>query len=893
MEVASEPIAVIGLSCRLPQAANTAAFWRLLRDGVDAVGEAPDDRWAGTSLPHRFGGFLDSIEEFDPGFFGISPHEAAAMDPQQRLMLELSWEALEDARIVPGELRDSRTGVFVGVMWNDYAVLADRFGPDDIGQHTMTGSGRAIIANRVSHVLGLRGPSLTVDTAQSSSLVAVHLAGESLRRGESTVAIAGGVNLNILAETTMGAERFGGLSPDGRCYPFDARANGFVRGEGGGAVVLKPLARALADGDDIYCVIAGGAMNNDGDARSLTVPSAVAHRQVISEAFRRSAIEPVDVQYVELHGTGTKVGDPIEAAALGSALGSPVLVGSVKANVGHLEAASGITSVLKVALSIRHRLLPPTLNFETPNPDIPLAALRLSVHTRLTGWPRPDRPLVAGVSSFGMGGTNCHLVLTEPPAPADPGPRCGLAALAWPISGRTPEALRAQAARLLSFVESEPELDGTDVGVSLGATRTAFKHRAVVVGSDPPELLRRLAAFADGSDAAGVVYGQSEPAGKTVFVFPGQGSQWPGMAVELLDSVPVFADSIRACAAAFAPYVDWSLEDVLRDPPDLSRVDMVQPALFAVMVSLAKLWRACGVEPAAVVGHSQGEIAAAYISGALSLADAARVVTLRSQALARLAGRSGMLSVRLHADAVRDRIADLPGVSIAAVNGPTSVAVSGALAALDELLERLTAEGIGARRVAIDYGSHSSFVDEIHEQLLTALSGIEPSSSLMPFYSTVTGDLLDTAGLDAEYWYRNERAPIALERATRALVRDGHTVFVECSPHPLLVPALQETIEDTTDAPAVVVSSLRRNQGGIERLLTSLGELHVRGGGVDWDAGYAGSGARRIGLPTYPFQRARYWLDHTGSRLPEAEPAAIGDPSSASTRCPLWSCATG
>ncbi|MGC0421418.1 SDR family NAD(P)-dependent oxidoreductase [Embleya sp. AB8] len=890
-------IAVVGLACRLPGAGDGHEFWRLLRDGTDAIREAPEDRWRGAELPHRLGGFVEGIDRFDAAFFGISPREAAAMDPQQRMMLELAWEALEDARILPAALGGGDAGVFVGVMWDDYAALQDRLGADGVGRHTMTGTRRAIIANRISHFLGLRGPSLTVDTAQSSSLVAVHLACESLRRGDCTTAVAGGVNLNILAEPTLGAVHFGGLSPDGRCFTFDARANGFVRGEGGGAVVLKPLANAVADGDDIYCVLTGGAVNNDGagegEHTGLTVPSRSAQEEVLRQAYRRAGVALRDVQYVELHGSGTPVGDPIEAAALGAALGRarrtgpPLPVGSVKTNIGHLEGAGGIAGLLKVALSIRHRMLPPSLNFDTPHPDIPLDELGLRVQTEPTPWPRPDRPLLAGVSSFGMGGTNCHLVVGEPPATGSTAlPPAGsptrepesAGACVWPIAGRTGEALRAQAARLSSFVDETDQATASaaDIGLSLATTRTAFRHRAVVVGRDREQLRERLAEFAAGAAVAGVVEGQAAAPGKAVFVFPGQGAQWAGMALELMASVPEFAASMRACEDAFAAHVDWSLTDVLGDPAALERVDVVQPALFAVMVSLAALWRSCGVEPAAVVGHSQGEIAAACVAGALTLEDAAKVVTLRSRALSALSGRGAMVSVLRPADEIRERIAECAGtVSIAAANGPSSVVLSGDPDTLDELVARWTEEGVETRRIAVDYASHSAQVEQIRERLHTVLDGIRPGTAAVPFYSTVTGDLLAGAELDAAYWYRNLRQTVDLERATGALIRDGHTVFVECSPHPVLLPALRDTIERTAAAPAVVTGSLRRGDGGPERFLTSLAELHVHGVQVHWSRAFALRGARPLRLPTYAFQRERHWLTETARRavVPAAQPS--------------------
>ncbi|WP_420118890.1 beta-ketoacyl synthase N-terminal-like domain-containing protein, partial [Micromonospora sp.] len=501
---ADEPVAVIGVACRLPKAPTPRHFWRLLTDGLDAVGEAPPGRWPGPPLPHRFGAFLDTIDTFDADFFGIPPRAAAAMDPQQRLLLELSWEALEDARIPPARLRDTATSVHVGAMWDDYATLVLQADPEAVDQHALAGTGRGIIANRVSHFLGLRGPSTTVDSAQSSSLVAVYQACEGLRRGESTAAIAGGVNIAIRAETTLGAARFGGLSPDGRCHTFDERANGYVRGEGGVVVVLKLLSRAAADGDRIHAVILGGAVNHDGGDHQFTVPSPDAQREVIEQAHRQAGVDPADVQYVELHGTGTRVGDPIEARALGAAVGRhhpadrPLLVGSAKTNVGHLEGAAGVVGLLKLVLSLRHRQLPPSLNFTRPNPEIPLDDLRLRVQTTLQPW-LADGRLLGGVSSFGMGGVNCHLVLTDAPPstihrpPARPGPP-----VPWLISAPTPQALRAQAAALITWLQEHPDADPDAVGRSLALTRTRFAHHAVI---DAPEAAGRrdaLAAIAAG-----------------------------------------------------------------------------------------------------------------------------------------------------------------------------------------------------------------------------------------------------------------------------------------------------------------------------------------------------------------------------------------------------------
>ncbi|MET0233348.1 MAG: beta-ketoacyl synthase N-terminal-like domain-containing protein, partial [Kibdelosporangium sp.] len=849
-----DPIAVVGVSCRFPGASAPAEFWRLLHDGVDAVTEIPPAR-RGSAVPGARGGFLDRADEFDPAFFGISAREAAAMDPRQRLTLELGWQALEDARLVPSALAETSVGVFVGAISDDYATLLHRHGVDAITQHTMTGVNRGLIANRLSYLLGLRGPSMTVDAAQASSLVAVHLAVESLRRGESVLALAGGVHLNLAMESAVAADRFGGLSPDGRCFVFDARANGYVRGEGGGLVVLKRLADAIADGDSVYCVIRGSAVNNDGGGENLTAPNEMAQQELLRQAYQQAGVDAAEVGYVELHGTGTKVGDPVEAAALGAVLGAaraggqPVTVGSVKTNIGHLEGAAGIAGLIKTVLSIRHGKLPASLNFETPNPRIPLRELNLRVQQATGQWPA-ERLRVAGVSSFGVGGTNCHVVLSEHPAADEPSvtvPRPVPRLVPWVLSGRDEDALRGQARSLREHLRARPDLAVTDVGYSLATTRSAFVHRAALVADDPVALLDSLAEGVPSPDVVRGVAGDS----KVVFVFPGQGSQWPGMAVELMDSSAVFAGWMRQCGEALAPHVDWSLPEVLGDASALERVDVVQPALWAVMVALAQLWRSYGVEPAAVVGHSQGEIAAACVAGALSLADAARIVAVRSRLLATVSGRGGMASIPLPADQVR-----LPdGLSIAALNGPNAVVVSGEAGVLDELVAAYQAEGVRARRIAVDYASHSAEVEPIRAGLLTSLAAVRPLRTDIPMLSTVTGHWVDGTGLDAGYWYRNLREPVRFEPAVRALAESGHGVFLEVSPHPVLKAGIQQTALD-----AVVLESLRRDEGGRHRLLSSLAQAWVHGVSVDHETVFAGTGARPVDLPTYAFQRRPYWF---------------------------------
>ncbi|MDG4785103.1 SDR family NAD(P)-dependent oxidoreductase [Micromonospora sp. WMMD1102] len=904
-----EPIAVIGMSCRLPDADSPEGYWQLLRDGRDAVGEAPEDRWPrGTAAEYRRGGFVAQVDGFDAGFFGITGYEAGAMDPQQRMMLELAWHALEHAQLPPGSLRGSATGVFVGAIAADYALVQDRAGAAAVTSYTLTGQQRGIIANRVSYHLGLVGPSVAVDTGQSSSLVAVQHACESLRRGDSKLALAGGINLNLLPETTDTIGRFGALSPDGRCYTFDSRANGYVRGEGGGLVVLKPLSAARADGDRVYAVILGGAVNNDGGGGdSLTTPSRVAQAEVIRAAHRQAGIAADGIQYVELHGTGTPVGDPVEAAALGDAVGhgrtgaDAVLVGSVKSNIGHLEGGAGIAGLLKVVLSITHRQVPASLNFAEPHPEIPLRELGLDLVTATRDWPAPDRQLLAGVSSFGMGGTNCHLVVGEPPtavpesapsatvealaatagsastetdkspataAPATAAPAAGAAP--WVLSAQSGSALRAQAAALAAHLEDRPGTRPVDVARSLLQTRDLLAYRAVLVGADPGA---DLDALAQGRPGAGVVAGTAV-GGPVTFVFPGQGSQWPEMARELLAGSPVFATALTDCAAALAPHLDYDLLDVLRglpDAPDLDRASVVQPALWAVMVALAELWRSHGVEPDAVIGHSQGEIAAATVAGALSLADAARVVALRSRAAERIAGRGSMMSVAATVDEIEAVLAaPAPDVVVAAVNGPRSAVLSGPAESLAAVAPVFEAAGQRARLVPVDYPSHSAAVDELRSEIVEALAPVSARTGRVPLVSTVTGAEIDTATMDAEYWFRGLRQPVRFADAVRtALDSAGGGIFVECSPHPVLLNSVEETIEQAGQAAtASVVGTLRRGEGGAQRIRTALGEAFAAGAPVRWDV----ADGRRVALPGYAFQRQRYWLtDHGGAQPGQAD----------------------
>ncbi|MGW5106289.1 type I polyketide synthase [Nocardia sp. NPDC004123] len=856
----------MGMSCRMPGAADLDSFWQLLTEGRAAIGAAPESR---ESITER-AGFVGTAGEFDADFFGVSPNEARALDPQQLLALELSWEALEDAGLAATAREARRCGVFLGCTGSDFAeILASRGGPG-VSRHSLWGVGRGIIANRISNYFGFSGPSIVVDSAQASSLVAVHLACESLRSGESDVALAGGLNLILSPTSGERIEQFGAQSALGACYTFDARADGFVRGEGGGMVLLKPLAQAIADGDRIHGVIRGSAINTGNERRVLSAPSRDAQAAAIRDALTAAGVEAASVQYVELHGTGTPAGDPVEAAALGETYGAgraqdaPLAVGSVKTNIGHLEGASGIAGLIKTVLCLSHQELVASLNFETPNPRIPLADMGLRVVTGTEDWPVTDVRRAA-VSSFGMGGSNAHVIVEEAPAVGSAAAASEPGAVPWVVSSRSEAGVRAQAARLREWLLRHPDSTAVDVAYSLLATRAQMEWRGSVVGRDRSELLAGLAALADPTAPAVAIEpatGRAEQR-RIAFVFPGQGSQWEGMALGLLDAGGPFAESIADCEAALAPYVDWSLTAVLRreaGAPPLDRVDVVQPVLFAVMVSLARMWRAAGVEPDVVIGHSQGEIAAAYIAGGLSLPDAARVVALRSRAVAEeLAGQGGMASIGLGADAVRERLAAYGDrLSLAAVNGPAQTVIAGDVAAMEDFLAACARDGVWARPIPVDYASHSKAVERLRDRLLAELAPIRPQSGSVSFFSTVSADRLDTAELDAEYWYRSLREPVRFADAVTALIADGVNGFVESSPHPVLTMGIGVTAEAAGAAESVaVVGSLRRGEGGPDRFLASLAQAHCAGVQVDPSA--LVSGGARIDLPPYAFQRRNFW----------------------------------
>ncbi len=888
-----EPLAIVGIGCRFPGGAHDPeSTWRLLASGGDAVAGLPTDRgWdlaelrglateadGASSLEEA--GFVYEIAEFDPGFFGISPREAVAMDPQQRLLLEVSWEALEHAGIDPRSLAGSRTGVFTGAAVSGYG-----FGPgltSELDGHLLTGTASSVISGRVSYTLGLEGPAVTVDTACSSSLVALHLACQTLRSGECTLALAGGVT--VLAAPTIFTQFSTqlGLAADGRCKAFSADADGMGVAEGVGMVLVERLSDARRNGHRILSVIRGSAINQDGASNGLTAPNGPSQQRVIRAALANAKLSTGDVDAVEAHGTGTTLGDPIEAQALLATYGQnrpddrPLWLGSMKSNIGHAQAAAGIAGVIKMTLALRNELLPRTLHAEEPSPHIDWSAGNVRLLNEALPWPVTDRPRRAGVSGFGMSGTNVHVILEEAPAadeeenpaeaaepPVVPVLSCA-ETTAWLVSGRSADALVTQAGRLREFAFAD--LDPADVAWSLATTRSTFEHRAVVVGTGDGELSDGLAAVATGRPAGNVVTGVagSSGPGRTVFVFPGQGSQWLGMGRELRESSPVFAAKLDECAAALKPFVDWSLYDVLNGAAGFETADVVQPALWAVMVSLAAVWQAAGVTPDAVVGHSQGEIAAACVAGILSLEDAARVVALRSRSLTVLAGKGGMLSIAEPADRVRERLAGYGDrVSVAAVNGPAATVVSGEPSALQELAGRCEAEGVRARMIPVDYASHSAQVDALEEEILKVLDGIAPQAAQVPMVSAMTGEPVAGPELDAAYWYASLRSPVEFDRAIRTLAGGGHRSFLEISPHPVLVSGITDTLEDAGVAASLVAGTLRREEGGPARLLASLAEAHVNGVRIDWTTILRHG--TQVELPTYAFQHQRYWAEASAS----------------------------
>ncbi|WP_433498681.1 type I polyketide synthase [Sphaerimonospora sp. CA-214678] len=888
-----EPIAIVAASCRYPGGVRSPEdLWRLVAEEGDAIGPFPADRgWdldvlyhpdpdhPGTTYVTR-GGFLEGAGDFDAAFFGISPREALAMDPQQRLLLETSWELLERARLDPESLRGTPTGVFVGSSGQDYAGLMDP-PPEELEGFLLTGVAASVLSGRLAYAMGWEGPALTVDTACSSSLVALHLAVQSLRQQECDLAVAGGVALLATPAGFVEFSRQRGLSPDGRCRSFAAAADGTGWSEGIGLLLLERLSDARGNGHQVLAVVRGSAINQDGASNGLTAPSGPAQERVIGAALAAAGLSAGQVDAVEAHGTATPLGDPIEARALLSAYGRdrdrPLWLGSIKSNIGHSAAAAGAAGVIKIVEAMRHGVLPATLHVDEPTPRVDWSAGRVSLLTRAVPWPDTGEPRRAGVSAFGVSGTNAHVIIEAAPpevAPPEVAPAGDVPAevtgddtrravergddtvLPWVVSARSEAALRAQGARLAPYADGH---DARRVAWSLATTRAAMEHRAVVLGAGAADFARGLEALAAGEPAVNLVRGTAMPGGAHVaFVFSGQGGRWPGMGAALLRTSPAFAEEIERCAEALAPHVDWSLTDALTGgpgAPDLGRDEVAQPALWAMMVALTRLWRDAGVHPAAVTGHSQGEIAAATVAGVLSPADGARVVALRSRLLAAARGRGGMVAVTTTQEEAERRWGDR--VTVAAVTGPSYVTLAGEHGALDEVLAECEAAGVRARRVDVEYAAHSPHVEQARAALTAALADLVPAPGAIPFYSSVTGGPLDGRELDGAYWGRNLRERVRFADSVRALLADGHTLFVEPGPHPVLVAGVAETVE-AAGSTAAVVATLRRDSADRARFLGALAEAYAHGAPVDWRAVIGP--ARPIDLPTYPFQSRRYWI---------------------------------
>jgi acyl transferase domain-containing protein len=889
--------AIVGIGCRFPGGADSpAAFWELLREGRDVVGPVPEDRpdWAALYDPDpaavgriyaREGGFVDGIDAFDPLCFGISPREAVRMDPQQRLLLEVVWHAVEDARIDVSSLAGSDTGVFVGISTHDYADV--QMHPENrmhIDAHSNTGGATSIAANRISYAFDLRGPSLAVDTACSSAMTAVHLAGRALESGECDLAVAAGVQLLLRPELTIGFCRATMLSVDGRCKAFDASGNGYVRSEGAGAVVLKRLADALADGDPIHAVVLGTAINQDGRSAGMTVPNEASQQAMLRTALRRAGVAATDVQYVEAHGTGTPVGDPIEARAIGGVFApgrpddAPLRIGSVKTNIGHLEAASGIAGLIKTALALRHRELPASLHFSEWNPDIDPDALKLAVVTEHAPWPAAEVPPTAAVSSFGFGGANASAVLRAAPAAATaadgPGASDGAAAEAdegthlLPLSARSPEALRALALahveRLLDPAATAP-LSGVCGAAALG--RAHHDHRLAVTGTTREDLASGLESFVAGERAAGIASGRASGGAATelALVFSGMGPQWWGMGRQLLDAEPVVIDVIDRCDAALRPVSGWSLVDAFRADEATSRLahpQVAQVSNFALQVALAALWRSWGIQPRAVVGHSGGAMAAAYEAGVHTLEESIRLAYHRSELQGRDSGAGAMLAVGLPADRAEEVIGDRSAlVSLAAVNAPAGMTLAGDEAALREIADELTARQVFARMLPVTIAYHSPTMDPIREPFLAAVAGLEGRATTLPLVSDTTGTWADGTTFDPGYWWRAIRQPVRFADSIATLVADGITGFVEVSPHPVLAASIGECLA-ALDRRGVVVPTLRRGEDDRTTLRRSLATLYAEGASPRWQSLY-----RRdvtVDLPLYPFQRERHWFEPDG-----------------------------
>ena len=881
----SEPIAIVGMGCRFPGGANDPeAFWSLLRDGVDAIAPVPQERWdinayydpdpdTPGKMYTRYGGFIDRVDGFDPQFFGISPREAVNLDPQQRLLLEVSWEALENGGQVPAELTGSKTGVFVGVTTNDYAKLLMPGGDlSQIDTYYLAGNPLNAVAGRVSYTLGLQGPSMSVDTACSSSLVSVHLACQSLRNRECNMALAGGVNLILSPDNTVALCRARMMSPDGRCKTFDANADGFVRGEGCGVLLLKRLSDAVASKDNVLALIRGSGVNQDGASSGFTVPNKKAQEALIAQVLTAAKVKPEEIDYVEAHGTGTSLGDPIEVKALATVLGrdrfNSLKIGSVKTNLGHLESAAGVAGLIKVILSLQKEQIPPHLHFQQPNTYLDWDKLPVEVTTKNIPWKRNQKRRLAGVSSFGASGTNAHILLEEAPLSESISP----IEIPWQLltlSAKSETALRELAGKYEQYLTDNLDRAWSDICFTSNTKRSHFQHRLCLLAKSSGDALQQLADFKQGLEPIGISTGSKTDIDKIAFLFTGQGSQYVDMGKELYDTQPTFRDALNRCADILEPYLDKPLLEVLYPPVPQSPIDRTaytQPAIFAIEYALYCLWQSWGIKPDVVMGHSVGEYVAATVAGVFSLEDGLKLIATRGRLMQSLPAGGEMVAVLASETQVKKVIKDCDcqtEVSLAAINGANNIVISGQAKAIQEVVTNLEATGVRTKKLSVSHAFHSYLMQPMLAEFEKVARQITYSPPRVKIVSNLTGKLADKTITTPQYWVDHVSKAVQFARSMDTLAQQGYKVFIEIGSHPILLGMGRRCLNSEREAQSLWLPSLRRKKSDWQQILSSLSQLYLQGVDVNWTSVAKDYDYRSLALPTYPFQRQRYWVKTT------------------------------